>query len=776
MGDGTRTAIRLTSLAAPLLVALSAASAHAAAPVLGDIAPHGLRRGQATVLTLSGTGLGQNGPEIRATLPGSLGPVKVLNPNQIQVEAKVPGDAPVGFYAIQVRTADGLTARLPLALGDLPEQNEAEPNNLPAQATAIPLPLTVSGSAPGSDRDFVKFKASKGQRITIEVEARRLGSGLEPVVTVFDLAGKPLTSDNDGTSLQGDPRLVFVAPADGEFLAAIQDVRFAGQGNTFYRLKIGDFASADAMFPLGWKRGEPLDARWLGGSLAGEFRASLTTPNDPTLTYTSIGLPAPGPAGSSPFKLVLGDRPEAIEPDGKGPHAWSPGSVMNGRLGMKGEVDQYRLAVTPGQTLMFDVTAARLGSKLDGVVRVTKADGSALGEADDGAGFDPQLTLGIPAGVNEVIVSVRDLLGRGGPAFPYRLSARPVMPDYQLLVNMPAITIPRGASVVVPVQVVRQGINDAIQLSIPSDTPGVTATGGEIPAGANDGSILLSAAPGVGSTPVTLEIWGSAGPASQPLRRRARLASDGTPQGPNRPSELLAAIGNGPPIVLAAATPSLTFVQGESSSLVIKGTRLNGFKGAVSFTTDGKPPQVGGGGGVMAGDKSEAVLTYSIDGVTRLGPARLQIVAKTRNGDRDESINLPPVNAVVVRPFSIEILTPSVTLKPGGKAKIIGLVRRAAPFNKEVGIAHEGSTPPPQVTFGAATVAPGEALISLEIAAGPQAAPGTFDYQVRGSTAMDGRKNTKDYVIPIIPVKVTITPADPPKKLTANPATGVPNR
>ncbi len=773
MADGTRT----TALAVMFAALLSATAAQAAAPVLGDLAPRGLRRGQATVLTLSGTGLGQNGPEVRATLPGTLGPIKVLGPNQIQVEAKIPGDAPVGFYSIQVRTADGLTSRLPVALGDLPERNEAEPNNLPSQAKAIALPVTISGSSPGSDRDFVRFQASRGQRITIEVEARRLGSGLEPVVTVLDLAGKPLTSDADEIASQGDPRLVFVAPADGEYLAAIQDVRYAGQGNAFYRLKIGDFASADAMFPLGWRRGEPLDARWLGGSLTGEFRTSLTTPNDPTLTYTSINLPAPGPAGASPFKLVLGDRPEAIEPEAKGPHPWIPGSVMNGRLGMKGEVDEYKLAVSPGQTLMFDVNAARLGSKLDGVIHVKKADGTVLGEADDGAGFDPQLTLGIPAGVTEVIVGVRDLLGRGGPAFPYRLTARPVSPDYQLLVNMPAITIPKGASVVVPVQVVRQGINDAIQLSIPSDTPGVTATGGEIPAGANDGSILLSATPGAASSPVGLEIWGSAGPASQPLRRRARLAADGTPQGPNRPGELLAAIGNGPPIVLAAASPSVTLVHGETSRIVIKGTRLDGFKGAVSFTTDAKPAQVAGGGGVMAGDKSEATLSYTTDALTKLGPARLQVVAKTRSGDRDETINLPPLAAEVVRPFSIEVLTPSVTLKPGGKARIVGIVRRIAPFNKPVGVAHEGSTPPPHVTFGDATVAPGDALISLEIAAGPQAAPGTFDYQVRGSTAMDGRKNTKDYVIPIVPVKVTITPADPPKKLSsaANP-TGAPAR
>jgi len=87
--------------------------------------------------------------------------------------------------------------RLKLAVGDAPQIPEWEPNNSPAQAQALPLPVTVNGhidSGPGAapDQDYFRFHARQGERITIDVAASRLGSPLDSVIEVLDSQGNPI--------------------------------------------------------------------------------------------------------------------------------------------------------------------------------------------------------------------------------------------------------------------------------------------------------------------------------------------------------------------------------------------------------------------------------------------------------------------------------------------------------------------------------------------------------------------------------------------------------
>src|SRR4051794_22116219 len=201
-----------------------AVPALAAAPSLSGAVPRGLQRGQTTTVTLSGNGIGAPNAEIQTLLPGTLGAVKVASPNQISVPITVPPDAPVGFYPIGVRTDDGLTARLLLASGDFPESSEKEPNDDAGNGQAVSLPTTINGSCGGADRDFYRISARRGDRIVVEVEARRLGSGLEPALTIVDPAGHQLASDVDATPLDGgDRRLLFTAPQDGELAVIVND-------------------------------------------------------------------------------------------------------------------------------------------------------------------------------------------------------------------------------------------------------------------------------------------------------------------------------------------------------------------------------------------------------------------------------------------------------------------------------------------------------------------------------------------------------------------------
>ena len=92
-------------------------------------------------------------------------------------------------------------------------------------------------------------------------------------------------------------------------------------------------------------------------------------------------------SGSRP-PVIVTDRAEVVEgtPGDKLQEIAAAPVAINGRIAAKGEQDRYRLAVTPGQTLRFDVLARRIGSALDGVLSIQNEQGAELVGNDDRPG------------------------------------------------------------------------------------------------------------------------------------------------------------------------------------------------------------------------------------------------------------------------------------------------------------------------------------------------------------------------------------------------------
>ena len=130
---------------------------------------------------------------------------------------------------------------------------------------------------------------------------------------------------------------------------------------------------------------------------------------------------------------------------------------MNGRISKTGEVDRYKLAVSPGDHWNLELRARGLGtSRLDGVLSIYDNKGKKLASAGDkppkedvfsllSAGrtsSDPWLDFTVPKDAREVTVTVEDLLQRGGPGYGYRLVARKAPADFTLTVANPYLNIP----------------------------------------------------------------------------------------------------------------------------------------------------------------------------------------------------------------------------------------------------------------------------------------------------------------------------------------------
>jgi hypothetical protein len=148
-------------------------------PYITHVFPLGVRAGEPATVALTGVNLGD------------------------MHEAKVdPPKSANGWTTIPLKVKGGSGWSLntvKLVVGNDPEILEQEPNNTPAQAQAISLPVTINGHISGgimnggiADEDYFRFHARKDEKLTIDVAAARLGSPLDSVVEVLDAQGNSI--------------------------------------------------------------------------------------------------------------------------------------------------------------------------------------------------------------------------------------------------------------------------------------------------------------------------------------------------------------------------------------------------------------------------------------------------------------------------------------------------------------------------------------------------------------------------------------------------------
>src|SRR5262249_3897293 len=148
-----------------------------------------------------------------------------------------------------------------------------------------------------------------------------------------------------------------------------------------------------------------------------------------------------------------------------------------------------------------------LGYPLDAVLELSDSSGKVLSRVDDvGNGRDAQLSLAIPAD-GDYELAVSDLHRQGGERYLYCLRAVFAQPDFALSVASDTFTVAAGASLEIPVTVLRaQGFAEPIECTVEGLPSGMTA----MP--------VVSSAEGESAKSVKLVITAGPEPHSGPLR------------------------------------------------------------------------------------------------------------------------------------------------------------------------------------------------------------------------------------------------------------------
>lgn len=133
------------------------------------------------------------------------------------------------------------------------------------------------------------------------------------------------------------------------------------------------------------------------------------------------------PAGvSNPVRIHIGYLPELDEKQPNPSLAQAQviplPAALTGTIGNAAEVDSFRFRANPGEQLLFEIQAARVGSRLDSSLAIVDAAGKELARSEDAFGLDSFLVFTVPS-EGEYGLQVRDFRFQGGKEFRYRLLA-----------------------------------------------------------------------------------------------------------------------------------------------------------------------------------------------------------------------------------------------------------------------------------------------------------------------------------------------------------------
>ena len=397
---------------------------------------------------------------------------------------------------------------------------EQPDNDTAEKAQAVTLPATLCGALEkGEDVDFWRIRVEAAGPWVFHLVSQRLQNRLhdmqsrvDPLLTLRSLAGQTIAASDN--ALAGDPLLAVAALERGEYLLEVRDVRYQGNADWTYSIEASGRPFVTAVHPLAMAPGATVAAR-------------LFTAGPPLPGPVPFTLPADAPAGVRRVAPVFEGRPLGgvgilvttdpitIEPvaalplpqaaDGTDAPAGAAAivgpAVICGELDSPGQADRFAFTAKAGEAFSFEVHARRLGSNLDAKLRVLKADGGLLAEADDATyqrvlSADPYVERFAAPADGTYLVEIRDLHGRGGAGFPYALRIGPSSPSFVLEVDTDKTLLAPGLAAPIYVRALRRGgFTGDIDLTIDGLPAGVTAVTGRILATGNDGCLWLQAAP-----------------------------------------------------------------------------------------------------------------------------------------------------------------------------------------------------------------------------------------------------------------------------------------
>jgi hypothetical protein len=726
--------------------------ADAQVPAISSLAPLSLRPGQTQEIVVRGGNLAGATHfwtsfhcQDRLTQKANNG----KNAAEVSFQVTVPAHTPPGIYGARVATNQGISPLRIILVDDLPVFSQQLGNTTPATAQHVSLPAAIDGTVEALTSQFYKFHVEAGQRLAMEIFARRIGSALDPTLRLFDSAGREIAYSDDLPGLSEDAAIDHTFAKAGDYVLAVEDNLNQGGGNYQFHLRIGDFPGAVVATPLGATRGSEVIFHFADKSGTDIEPLHAKVPSDPLLVALNVPARFVGGSTTGFATVLLSNRHETSETepndDRKAATRVEFGANVNGRLQKPGDVDNFVFRAKAGQTANFTAFARRLGSPADVVLRLTQADGNQLAYAEGAGPTEATLSTSFAAD-GDYIVEVADLNHRGGPRYAYHIDVAPSDAGFSLTASADSLNIPAGGTALVTVTAARSRYIGPIVVKAVDLPKGVTSLKAVIGPGQESAVLSLQAAAGTAAGRVhPIRIVGSARVRNADFQTSATIieALKANFGGMPYPPESLAsatALGIGPsaPFVLRTEPAELTFGRNLSSTLKVIAERQKGFDEEIALAIaphdaeptppakpkDPLPPGITAALKPIAKGASSVEITFTADNQAALAEFTTVLSGTLTKAKQPHVQPAPGIALKLEEPFHVAVASESGKLSRKGQVKLKVTALRNPAFKGEITLAC--SQLPKGIKSTSAKVAPGATQQELVLSAASEAAVGAL--------------------------------------------------
>ena len=383
-----------------------------AMPVLTGIEPLAIPSGKAIEVKLIGSNFSED-LRLWTSFNAEVGLVKRIDAKQVVFRIKAINKLPREVGVLRVHDRTGLSDPVMLLIDDVPTTNALSTDKTKAQM--LKLPAALDGKTAGVNSHWFVFEAMRGQAISVEVYAERIGSKADPIIRLINPNGREVDYADDDDVLGSDAGLTHVTKVEGRYLLELRDVQY--RAGLQYRLRIGGFRI--------WPEVK-----------AGKGEVIEKEPNDNYKKATLLPL----------------------------------GRVGFGCIEKAGARDHFQITGAKDQWVRFHAHSRRIGSPAYIYLELLNIEGKPVATAGTETTSQPILCHKLPAS-GDFILRVEELLKRGGKRYAYRIDSHGSSGGFQLQLKNGKSTTEKfwgipGQQIELSIQVERKGYDGPITLSV----------------------------------------------------------------------------------------------------------------------------------------------------------------------------------------------------------------------------------------------------------------------------------------------------------------------
>jgi hypothetical protein len=398
--------------------------------------------------------------------------------DQLNIRITIDKNAEPGLRDLRLQSPVGISNKLNFEVGQYPNVLENKGSTPKNPNPVEKLPAVLCGQILPGETDYFSFKAEKGIMLVASVKARALvpfiadavPGWFQSVISLKNSKGKEVAYCDD-FRYNVDPTIMLRVPENDTYTLSIHDAIYRGREDFTYRIELGEIPFVQSVFPAAAKVGKKTELTFTGVNLKSN-KLSFKPENEGYNSVSTLGNngeisnSVPFWAVSKTANLLLNDKKNLQITDKQ---------LIFDTLDLKNRSKQYLYLADANETVTFEVMARRIGSLLDGRLRLFDEFGKLLAEADDLEDdmqglmtfhADPQLTYTFKV-PGRYYLQVEDVLDNRGSDYFFVLEKKKATLPFEVFVSPATLSVPRGGTSIFTVTInSKEKLNNPIELNL----------------------------------------------------------------------------------------------------------------------------------------------------------------------------------------------------------------------------------------------------------------------------------------------------------------------